>query len=117
VQRALRRPLELLTAIAIGYDESWLPGGLPNRFYNHIAIAAYDAVGAAVPPLRTMLSDRDAAVRTAAAYALAWFPEQADGSLPALGSAATDWCGEADGPVIATVLVATGLLGGEPARR
>jgi HEAT repeat protein len=48
-----------------------------------------------------------ASVRIQAAYVLAWFPEQAAATLPALRLAVED----ADPAVAATVLVAIGLVG------
>ncbi len=146
--------LGLLTSIAIGFDEQWLPFPLPiaahreesaggaelvaqshdyapddleedeeveeyafleelsdedqNRYFAYIAVAAYDAGKVGVPFLRTLLSDPDLAVATRAAYALAWFPEEAADSIPVL-SAAT-----ASDPVLsATSLAALGLLGSD----
>ncbi|GLY22556.1 HEAT repeat domain-containing protein [Micromonospora sp. NBRC 101691] len=120
--------LYLLTCLAMGYDESWLPDGFPvaeyrrvseggrellaakppssaenddpealylraldsddqNRLYAYYELATYDAVRAGVPMLRTLLAHPDPGLRAGAAYALAWFPEEAAGSLPALGAA------------------------------
>jgi hypothetical protein len=150
--------LGLLVSIAIGYDSSWLPGGLPiaehrtvarggaellaaaprpgdddydeddgdydyivslsnedqNRLFTYVALAAYDAVRRGVALFRSLLSDQDADVRTMAAYALAWFPEEAAGSVPAL----TDLVAASPSPpsarAAATALVALGLLGAQP---
>ncbi|XTZ13591.1 HEAT repeat domain-containing protein [Micromonospora echinospora] len=120
--------LYLLTCLAMGYDESWLPDGFPvaeyrrvseggrellaakppsseenddpealylraldkddqNRLFAYYELATYDAVRAGVPMLRTLLTHPDPGLRTGAAYALAWFPEEAAGSLPALREA------------------------------
>ncbi|MEV0327003.1 HEAT repeat domain-containing protein [Micromonospora echinospora] len=120
--------LYLLTCLAMGYDESWLPDGFPvaeyrrvseggrellaakppssaenddpealylraldkddqNRLFAYYELATYDAVRAGVPMLRTLLAHPDPGLRAGAAYALAWFPEEADGSLPALREA------------------------------
>ncbi|MFI6227267.1 HEAT repeat domain-containing protein [Micromonospora echinospora] len=120
--------LYLLTCLAMGYDESWLPDGFPvaeyrrvseggrellaakppsseenddpealylraldtddqNRLYAYYELATYDAVRAGVPMLRTLLAHPDPGLRAGAAYALAWFPEEAAGSLPALREA------------------------------
>ncbi|MGX7671649.1 hypothetical protein [Plantactinospora sp. DSM 117369] len=157
----------LLAAIAVGYDEQWLPDGLPiaehrqqaaggaellaaaphpgdddfdedegdaeyleslseddqDRLYTHVVVAAYDAVRAGVPLLRTLLAgEHDLELRVMAGYALSWFPEEAEGSLPVLAGAVTEalevGATAVDGPdhtvLAATALVATGLLGGAP---
>ncbi|MBO4209378.1 hypothetical protein [Micromonospora echinofusca] len=155
--------IELLVAVAIGYDETWLPDALPiarfrrtaeggaallaaaprpgdegydedhseydyveslsaedqERLGTYVALAAYDAVRVGVPLFRSLLTHPDPAVRISAGYALAWFPEEAAGSLPALaavhrpvGTGETATAGPAG--VVATSLVATGLLGGVP---
>ncbi|GAA3865790.1 hypothetical protein GCM10022243_34900 [Saccharothrix violaceirubra] len=133
--------LGLLTAIAIGYDESHLPGTVPiaeyrraaaggaallpdadffehreslpeddqDRLFAHVTVAAYDAVKAGVPLFRTLLADPDPGVRCQAAYALAWFPEEAEGSVAALTGPL-----DPDEIAAATAVVATGLLGGTP---
>lgn len=149
--------LHLLTSLAIGYDESWLPDGFPvagyraaaeggrellaakpspwvgddetagksveyeytqslsqadqGRLWAYVELAGYDAVRAGVPLFRTLLTDPDQGVRVLAAYALAWFPEDAAGSVPALFAAA-DAATEPD--ETATALVAAGLLGTAP---
>jgi len=163
------RLLGLVTAIAIGYDESWLPDGVPvaeargwaaggaallaearqradedddpdddpdddeadddeanddederaYAFMNHLsddeqarvdsylALAAYDAVRAGVGLFASLADDADPAVRTAAGYAMAWFPEEAATSGPALTRLARD----PDEVVAATAVVALGLVG------
>ena len=142
----------LLTALAVGYDEYWLPDGLPiaehrrtaeggamllaaaphpdddgydeevgdadyvetlsrreqEALLAHIAVAAHDAVRQGVPLFRTLLAHPDPAVRAAAAYALAWFPEDAEGSVPALAALATS---DVDDGIAATARVSMGLLG------
>ncbi|WDZ86163.1 HEAT repeat domain-containing protein [Micromonospora cathayae] len=164
--------LHLLTSLAIGYDESWLPDGVAiaehrdaaqggrellaakpppwtddeddsddedddsddgyedgdkeyveyayveslseadqGRLWAYIALAGYDAVRAGVPLFRDLLTDPDQGVRVGAAYALAWFPEEAAGSVPALVAAAES--GRTPGET-ATALVAAGLLGAAP---
>jgi len=149
----------LLTAVAVGYDESWLPDGLPiaehrraavggdillaaaphpgdddfdedegdfryieslsgqeqDQLFAHVAVTAYDAVRAGVPLFRALLTDSDLVVRTMAAYALAWFPEDAADSLRALAAVAASSSDPIDAVVSATALVAIGLLGGQPA--
>jgi len=144
--------LMLLASIAIGYDETWLPGPVPvsagreaaaggeavaaaaphpgdddydedsgdyeyvmslsddeqRRMYAYTEMAAYDAVRVGVPLFRSLLADGDASVRTWAASAVAWFPEDAGESLPALATVRGE-------PVsTATAVVAAGLLGGRP---
>ncbi|MEU8074921.1 HEAT repeat domain-containing protein [Catellatospora citrea] len=150
--------LALLTSIAVGYDESWLPGTFPIerwreqaaggvellaaaphpgdldyddeseyryteslsdeeqvRLFRHIEVAAYDAVRAGVPLFRELLRSPDPELRTQAAYALAWFPQHAADSGPALLAAAQDRSGDPElTGAAATALVAAGLLGHRP---
>jgi hypothetical protein len=132
-ERPDRDLLGLLTALAIGYDEAWLPDGFPvaqlreaaqggeevlrsapplahgdepaerrlrywdsldpeaeARAYAYIELATYDAVRAGVPAFVDILAQPDASPgdRTGAVYALAWFPEEARLSVPALVRAA-----------------------------
>jgi hypothetical protein len=119
--------LGLLASIAMGYDESWLPDGIPvarfreaaaggealltaaphpgdedfdedegdyayleslseadrNRLHTYVELAAYDAVRAGVYLFRELLADTDPDVRQAAAYTMAWFPEERAGAFPA----------------------------------
>ncbi|MFF3853115.1 hypothetical protein [Micromonospora sp. NPDC002575] len=151
--------LYLATALAVGYDERWLPEGVPvaefrrvadggrellaakpppwhgddetqkeyveyayvesldeadqQRLWAHIELTVYDAVRAGVPLFRDLLTDADPGLRAGAAYALAWFPEDAAGSLPALVAAA-EAALEVDEDEAATALVAAGLLGAAP---
>jgi HEAT repeat protein len=77
-----------------------------NRLGAYIELAAYDAVRAGLPLIRSLVTDADAEVRAAAAHVLAWFPEEATASLPALIPAAAD----SDPTVAATALAAIGLL-------
>ncbi|MFD0688410.1 HEAT repeat domain-containing protein [Actinomadura fibrosa] len=133
----------LLAALAVGLDESHLPGGVAieewraevgrlldsgeserrafearhpwvdfeaARAMTVAELAAYDAVRAGLPVLRRLMRDPDAAIRTAAAYALGWFPEDAEESIPAL-QALLD--AETVPAVTANALVSAGLLGGE----
>jgi hypothetical protein len=73
-------------------------GVLLDTYYG---LRAYDAVRAGVPALVALLADAE--VAGAAAYTLAWFPEAADVTGPALESLARD----ADAPV---ALASTALL-------
>ncbi|MDP9793770.1 hypothetical protein J2S43_002282 [Catenuloplanes nepalensis] len=138
--------LGLLTSLAIGYDESWLPEGFPaadyrgraaggerllrqrprpdageggyeywmsldaqdqERLFAHVELAVHDAVRAGVPLFCALLGDPDPGLRAGAAYALAWFGEDAAVSGGPLSVAATD----AHPAVAATALVALGLTG------
>jgi len=141
--------LGLLTSLAIGYDESWLPDPFPvasyrqravggeqvlqaapapsgdedddsryqywesldeqdqDRMFAHVELSVYDAVRAGVPLYRTLLVDESPSVRRAAAYALAWFSEDALATISPLASAASD----PRAPIAATALVALGLIG------
>ncbi|SCF46181.1 hypothetical protein GA0070216_11982 [Micromonospora matsumotoense] len=90
-----------------------------ERLYAHITLAAYDAVRAGVPLFRQLLTRPDPALRAGAAHALAWFPEDAAGSVPALAalieaapSGATS--GAAQAAAVGTAAVALGLLGVAP---
>jgi hypothetical protein len=155
----------LLTMLAVGYDEQWLPDTFPvercradavggqellraappvvdewaeddgededdedeedrysyyeslsdedaSALYSYVVLAAYDAVRAGVPLFRSLVADDDPALRTAAAYALAWFPEDAAGNLAALVPATVP-AGDDPGSLLAAgcALVALGLLG------
>ncbi|QDY09453.1 hypothetical protein FJK98_21800 [Micromonospora sp. HM134] len=59
-----------------------------QRLWAYIELAVYDAVRAGVPLFRDLLTDADPGLRAGAAYALAWFPQDAAGSVPALVAAA-----------------------------
>lgn len=89
-------------------------GALLDLWYG---LRAYDAVRAGVPVLVDLLADTDAEVAGAAAYTLAWFPEAADRTGPALESLA----GDPDAPVelAGTALLAlalTATVGADPYR-
>jgi hypothetical protein len=144
----------LLAAIAVGYDEFWLPDGLPiaehrrtaeggamllaaaphpgddgwdedegdaayvealsareqDAMLAHVAVAAHEAVRQGVPLFRALLGHDDPGVRAVAAYTLGWFPEDADGSLPALAVLATSG-DRVEAALAATARVSMGLLG------
>ncbi|MFI7605884.1 hypothetical protein ACIBTV_12245 [Micromonospora sp. NPDC049366] len=92
------------------------------RLWAYVELAAYDAVRAGVPLFRALLAHPDAGVRTGAAYALAWFPEETEGSVPALADALDAASSPAPGAAVtpaevATLLVASGLLGAAPDQR
>jgi hypothetical protein len=77
-------------------------------------VATYDAVRAGVPLFRTLLADDDLGVQFLAAYALAWFVEDAAESLPALTAAAERATPAGSEILVATIWVTVGLLGGRP---
>jgi HEAT repeat protein len=77
-----------------------------------IELAVYDAVRAGVPALRPLLDDQDAKVRRSAVRLLAWFPEEAAESVPALDGLLDR---ETDDLVISDLISALGLLGHRPA--
>jgi len=122
--------VELLTFAAIGYDATSLPDGIveatldqlarttltpdpeiddPATDYPGWALAAYQAVQAAVPSLLGLLDDHDVRLRRATAHLLAWFPHWAPASLPLLRARLG---AEPDLDAKATVVVAVGLLAG-----
>jgi hypothetical protein len=149
--------LELLTALAIGGDSSWLPEGLPIarlrawlaanppdldgvgerlrewmlgdrhdppvpgtederlRLHAHWELETYDQVRLGIPIYHSLLCEADPQTRVAAAYTLAWFPEDAPDTVPFLVAAAED----PDGRLAATARVALGLLaaGDDPVLR
>lgn len=87
-----------------------LPQDDQARLLAHFWVTAYDAVRAGVPLFRELLTS-DPPTRCMAAYALAWFPEEAPESLRALASVTE---GDQEGVVAATASIAMGLLGGRP---
>ena len=101
----------LLVKIALGYEEAFLPTGIDIEKFRQsredamkqmsdedksdceeygfgpdVELDCYDAVKKGIPELIALLDSEDEAVQNAAAYALAWFPEEADTSLPAIRS-------------------------------
>ncbi|MEU4424298.1 hypothetical protein AB0F81_27065 [Actinoplanes sp. NPDC024001] len=88
------------------YWES-LDGPDQERMFAHIELCVYDAVRAGVPLFCDLLTDADPPLRVAAAYALAWFSEDAALSSGPLAAAVAD----PEAPVAATALVALGLIG------
>jgi hypothetical protein len=75
----------------------------------HVAVAAHEAVRQGVPLFRALLEHGDAGVRAVAAYTLGWFPDDADGSVPALAALASP--SYIDDALVATARVSMGLLG------
>jgi HEAT repeats len=90
-------------------DDPWMDRRLLTTWLPHVYgwLACYDAVRAGVALFQQLLSDTDPRMRAEAAYALAWFAEHADPSVPALIGAVD---GEQEPMVAATILVAVGLL-------
>jgi len=122
----------LLVKLALGFEEAYLPDGvdalaLRRRLeesdsklspsdraecatYGYgprVELDCYDAVRRGVPVLIERLVEDDERLRCAAAYALAWFPEDASQSLPALGRVLV---GASDEAEVANALLAIGLL-------
>ena len=81
------------------------------KVYTYIELAVYDAVRAGVPTFVDILNEPGASARerVAAIYALAWYPEEARVSVPALVQAAAD----REAVVAACALVALGLVGSD----
>ena len=121
-----------LVGLALGYESEYLPEGVDvadfrqNReeYYSRASpaeradwalcgmsprtdLACYDAVREGVPKLIPLLSCTDPALRRAAAYALAWFPENASKSLPSLQVLTA---GESSESGIANAVLSLGLL-------
>jgi hypothetical protein len=105
--------LGLLGRLAVGDDEQWLPEQRPAAagVAAEVVLDTYAAVRAGVPLLGELLGDADPAVRTGAAYLLAWFPDDAARTLPALAVLAQR---DDHAPAVAAALLAIGLLGGQP---
>jgi hypothetical protein len=122
----------LLVNLALGYEEYYLPDGLdPVAFrrslteaeqqlsadgraacaeYGYgprIDIDCYDAVRHGVITLIRLLEDHDPEVRSPAAYALAWFPEDSTASLPRLLRLLDQ---ETEHATLATLILTIGLL-------
>lgn len=107
-----------------GHHAFWPPGlaeafdGRPQRLWEAgcaqqvvdavAAVLSYDAVHAKLPELSTLLTADDPALRAETAHLLAWFPDMADTSVPALTALVAD---EPSPVVAATAIVALGLLG------
>jgi HEAT repeat protein len=72
-----------------------------------VDLACYDAVRQGVPTLLELLEHRDAQVRGAAVYALAWFAEDASAALPRLHALLAS---EQDSAVLANAMLSIGLL-------
>jgi HEAT repeat protein len=122
------RLVHLLTYAAIGYDHASLPDGIVTldqlrhttnmrggeHKYGPWALAAYQAVQAALPALLPLLDEDDDRLRRETAHLLAWFPSFASASLPRL-RARLDHATSRD--TQATMIVAVGLLAGATGQR
>ena len=97
--------LLLLDGLTVGEDDWVLPEGVRPGFEE---IPAYRAVREGVPVFHKLLWDGDDEIEAQAAKLLAWFPDEADGSLEAL------WARLEKAPqdVAGACLAAIGLLGG-----
>lgn len=125
----------LLVSLALGYEEIYLPDGLDTVAFRsrlaqaeqqlssaeraeyekygsspRIEIDCYDAVRQEVPTLLGLLNNDDPHIRTAAVYALAWFPEEVATSLPRIFQLLNK---ETEPVTIATVILTIGLLARE----
>jgi len=124
--------VELLVHLALGYAETYLPDGLDVAAWRVaseqterqltesereewmqfgvgplLEINCYDAVRGGVPLLIDLLKAGGTSLRTAAAYGLAWFPECAEQSIPALRNLVDE--GLEDGE-LANAILSIGLL-------
>jgi len=122
----------LLVSLALGYEESYLPDGLDVANFRgalkesdsqmsltdqaecdeygvgpRADLDCYDSVQNGVPVLIKLLTDDDARLRRAAIYALAWFPENAPQSLPAIRQFLANASDEIE---VANALIAYGVL-------
>jgi hypothetical protein len=121
------RLVNLLAYAAVGYDEASLPDGIvtvdqlrhttTTPGYQHEfgpwAVAAYQAVQAALPALLPLLDEDDDRLRREAAHLLAWFPSFTPASLPRLRGRVHH---EPIRDTQATMIVAVGLLAGATGR-
>ncbi|HEX6025376.1 MAG TPA: HEAT repeat domain-containing protein [Solirubrobacter sp.] len=97
--------LLLLDGLTVGEDDWVLPEGVPAAYQE---LPAYRAIREGVPLFRKLLWDGDPEIEAQAAKLLAWFPDEADGSVEAL------WARLDSAPpdVAGACLAAIGLLGG-----
>jgi hypothetical protein len=111
--------LELLAGIAIGDHANFLDGSQsPARIARRpakrrketpsVEHACFLAVARAAPSFRAMLADRDARVRAAAAFVLAWLPDARGASAKAVGARRAS---ERDAAARAAMTIALGHLG------
>jgi HEAT repeat protein len=116
------RLVHLLAYAAVGHDQDNLPDGIvtldqlrhttswPDKpEYGAWAVAAYQAVQAALPVLLPLLEEADDRLRRETAHLLAWFPSFAPASLPRLRAQVHR---EPSRYTKVTMIVAVGLLAG-----
>jgi HEAT repeat protein len=113
--------VNLLAYAAVGHEEAVLPDGMvsldrlgdttswPEPEYAAWALAAYQAVQAALPALLPLLDEDDDRLRRETAHLLAWFPSFAPASLPRLRAQVHR---EPSRYTKVTMIVAVGLLAG-----
>lgn len=113
--------VNLLAYAAVGHEEAVLPDGMvsldrlrdptnwPEPEYAAWALAAYQAVQAALPALLPLLDEDDDRLRRETAHLLAWFPSFAPTSLPRLRARVHR---EPNRYTKVTMIVAVGLLAG-----
>jgi hypothetical protein len=122
------RLVNLLAYAAVGYDEASLPDGIVTvdqlrhttttpghqHEFGPWAVAAYQAVQAALPALLPLLDEDDDRLRRDTAHLLAWFPSFAPASLPRLRRRVHY---EPIRDTQGTMVVAIGLLAGATGQR
>lgn len=125
--------ISLLLYLALGYEEAFLPGPFKPEYYRQqlreesaqltdkdreesarygyspdYLIEVYDAVRDGAHLFIPFLQNADENLRDISAYALAWFPEIAASSLPALKNALDT---ESQASCAATMRISLGVLG------
>jgi hypothetical protein len=113
--------VNLLAYAAVGNEQAVLPDGMvsldrlrdttnwPEPEYAAWALAAYQAVQAALPALLPLVDDDEDRLRRETAHLLAWFPSFAAVSLPRLRARLSL---ETERDTRVTMIVAVGLLAG-----
>ena len=103
-----------LVSLALGYAESFLPNGIDRDGLRNLdpsdsdpSYLCYQAVRRGVPTLLSLRNHEDESVRNAAVYALAWFPQDAEASLPRIESLLST---EPNRCQVANVILSLGLL-------
>ncbi|MBX7242734.1 MAG: HEAT repeat domain-containing protein [Bacteroidia bacterium] len=124
--------ISLLVNLALGYEEEYLPEGInPEQFRKELMemdanmtdeqrinaekygysptalIYCYDFVKKGIPVLLKCLKNEDENVRKAAVYAISWFPEEAEITVPPILEALSKIEGEIE---IANAVLGVGLL-------
>jgi hypothetical protein len=126
------RIIYLLVSLALGYEEEYLPEGInPEKFRSELLeseanmtyeqrsncekymysatalINCYDTVKEGIPILFRCLKSDDKKFRKAAIYAISWFPEEAENSIPKIIEVLSQLEGEIE---ISNAVLAIGLL-------